>query len=195
MVNSETFSEALEPSPVLAERLAGLTSVSACYQCKKCSSGCPLTFAMDFYPDQVIRLALLGQEAQVLGCRTIWVCSSCETCTTRCPNNIDIAGVMDWLKEEAIRQGYPSPQPQVTLFHQSFLDTVRLAGGRLSEPLLLGLYQMRSGGTLAKLKSGALSADLRMAWELARRRRLVPRLPRRLKGAKEIKDFFKKSPT
>jgi heterodisulfide reductase subunit C len=195
MVNSDTFSEALEPSPVLAERLAGLTSVSACYQCKKCSSGCPLTFAMDFYPDQVIRLALLGQEAQVLGCRTIWVCSSCETCTTRCPNNIDIAGVMDWLKEEAIRQGYPSPQPQVTLFHQSFLDTVRLAGGRLSEPLLLGLYQMRSGGTLAKLKSGALSADLRMAWELARRRRLVPRLPRRLKGAKEIKDFFKKSPT
>jgi heterodisulfide reductase subunit C len=195
MLNSDTFSEALEPSPVLAERLAGLTSVSACYQCKKCSSGCPLTFAMDFYPDQVIRLALLGQEAQVLGCRTIWVCSSCETCTTRCPNNIDIAGVMDWLKEEAIRQGYPSPQPQVTLFHQSFLDTVRLAGGRLSEPLLLGLYQMRSGGTLAKLKSGALSADLRMAWELARRRRLVPRLPRRLKGAKEIKDFFKKSPT
>jgi heterodisulfide reductase subunit C len=195
MLTSDTSSQALEPSPILAERLAGLTSVSACYQCKKCSSGCPLTFAMDFYPDQVIRLALLGQEAQVLGCRTIWVCSSCETCTTRCPNNIDIAGVMDWLKEEAIRQGFPSPQPQVTLFHQSFLDAVRLAGGRLSEPLLLGLYQWRSGGTLAKLKSGALSADLRMAWELARRRRLVPRLPRRLKGAKEIKDFFKKSPT
>jgi heterodisulfide reductase subunit C len=195
MLKSDTFSQALEPSPFLAERLAGLTSVSACYQCKKCSGGCPLTFAMDFYPDQVIRLALLGQEAQVLGCRTIWVCSSCETCTTRCPNNIDIAGVMDWLKEEAIRQGFPSPQPQVTLFHQSFLDAVRLGGGRLSEPLLLGLYQWRSGGTLAKLKSGALSADLRMAWELARRRRLVPRLPRRLKGAKEIKDFFKKSPT
>jgi heterodisulfide reductase subunit C len=190
---SETLAQALEPSPVLAERLAGLTSVSACYQCKKCSSGCPLTFAMDFYPDQVIRLALLGQEAQVLGCRTIWVCSACETCTTRCPNNIDIAGVMDWLKEEAIRRGYASPQPQVTSFHQSFLDAVRLGGGRLSEPLLLGLYQWRCGGTLTKLKSGALLADLRMAWELARRRRLVPRLPRRLKGAQEIKDFFKEA--
>jgi heterodisulfide reductase subunit C len=188
---SETFTEALEPSPGLAERLAGLTSVSACYQCKKCSSGCPLTFAMDFYPDQVIRLALLGQEAQVLGCRTIWVCSACETCTTRCPNHIDIAGVMDWLKEEAIRQGYASPQPEVTRFHQSFLDAVRLGGGRLSEPLLLGLYQWRRGGTLAKLQSGALVEDLRMAWALARRRRLVPRLPRRLKGAREIKGFFK----
>jgi len=188
-----TLKEPLEPSLSLADRLAALTSVSACYQCKKCSAGCPLTFAMDFYPDQVIRLALLGQEAQVLGCRTIWVCSSCETCTTRCPNNIDIAGVMDWLKEEAIRQGQASPQPDVTRFHQTFLDTVRLAGGRLSEPLLLSLYQWRRGGTFGKLKSGALVEDLRMAWELARRRRLVPRLPHRLKGGKEIKDIFKKS--
>ncbi|MFA5110410.1 MAG: 4Fe-4S dicluster domain-containing protein [Desulfobaccales bacterium] len=185
-----TLKAPLEPSLSLAERLAALTSVSACYQCKKCSGGCPLTFAMDFYPDQVIRLALLGQEDQVLGCRTIWVCSSCETCTTRCPNQIDIAGVMDWLKEEALRRGFASPQPGVTRFHQTFLDTVRLAGGRLSEPLLLGLYQLRSGGTIAKLKSGALTADLRMAWELARRRRLVPRLPHRLKGVKEIKDIF-----
>lgn len=186
--------EPLEPSFSLAERLAGLTSVSACYQCKKCSSGCPLTFAMDFPPDQVIRLALLGQDAAVLGCRTIWVCSGCETCTTRCPNQIDIAGVMDWLKEEAILRGQASPQPGVTRFHQTFLDTVRLAGGRLSEPLLLGLYQWRRGGTLEKLKSGALIEDLRMAWELARRRRLVPRLPHRLTGVQEIKDMFKKSP-
>jgi heterodisulfide reductase subunit C len=187
------FKEPLEPSFSLAERLAGLTSVSACYQCKKCSSGCPLTFAMDFPPDQVIRLALLGQDAAVLGCRTIWVCSGCETCTTRCPNQIDIAGVMDWLKEEAIFSGQASPQPGVTRFHQTFLDTVLMAGGRLSEPLLLGLYQWRRGGTLEKLKSGALMADLRMAWELARRRRLVPRLPHRLKGVEEIKAMFKKS--
>jgi heterodisulfide reductase subunit C len=189
----KTCAQSLKPTPVLAERLAELTKVTACYQCKKCSSGCPMTFAMDFYPDRVIRLALLGQEAQVLGCRTIWVCSACETCTTRCPNNIDIAGVMDWLKEEALRQGYTSPQPGVTRFHQTFLDTVRLAGGRLSEPLLLGLYQWRSGGTMAKFKSGALVEDLKMAWELARRRRLVPRLPHRLQGAKEIKGLFKKT--
>ena len=188
-----TFEAPLEPSSSLAERLAGLTSVTACYQCKKCSAGCPLTFAMDFYPDQVIRLALLGQTDRVLGCRTIWVCSSCETCTTRCPNNIDIAGVMDWLKEEAILSGQASPQPDVTRFHQTFLDTVRLAGGRLSEPLLLGLYQLRRGGIVEKIKSGEMVNDLRMAWELARRRRLVPRLPHRLKGIKEIKDLFKKS--
>ncbi len=59
----------LEPSTALQERLATAlpVSVAACFQCKKCSSGCPLTFAMDLLPDQVIRLALLGLEEQLLG--------------------------------------------------------------------------------------------------------------------------------
>ena len=66
-----TFEAPLEPSSSLAERLAGLTSVTACYQCKKCSAGCPLTFAMDFYPDQVIRLARVpeGSGAPAIGLR------------------------------------------------------------------------------------------------------------------------------
>jgi heterodisulfide reductase subunit C len=123
----------------------------------------------------------------VLGCRTIWVCSSCETCTTRCPNNIDIAGVMDWLKEAALRRGYPTVQPDVTRFHKTFLQTVKLTGGRLSEPLLLGLYQMKNPNIFGKLKSGALIEELRLAWGLARRGRLVPRISRPLKAAKEIK--------
>jgi heterodisulfide reductase subunit C2 len=180
-----------EPSSALPERLAQALAVSpsACYQCKKCSAGCPLTFAMDLLPDQVIRLALLGQEEELLKCRTIWVCSSCETCTTRCPNGIDIAGVIDWLKEEALRRGYAS-QPGVARFHQTFLETVRLGGGRLSEPLLLGLYQLKGGVTLEKIMSGALLGELRLGWELARRGRLSPKLPRRLKGAREIREIF-----
>jgi heterodisulfide reductase subunit C len=178
-------------SPELADRLGQALSVSpaACFQCKKCSAGCPLTFAMDLLPDQVIRLALLGAETELLGCRTIWVCSSCETCTTRCPNQIDIAGVMDWLKEEALRRGHTA-QPGVARFHQTFLDTVRLSGGRLSEPLLLGLYQLKGGVSLEKIKSGALLGELRLGWQLARRGRLRPQFPRRLKGAGEIKEIF-----
>ena len=183
-----------EPSPALQERLAAAlpVSVSACFQCKKCSSGCPLTFAMDLLPDRVIRLAILGQEEMLLQSRTIWVCSSCETCTTRCPNGIDIAGVMDWLKEEALRRGCAS-QPEVARFHQTFLKTVQMGGGRLSEPLLLGLYRLKGGGVLEKIKSGALLGELRLGWELARRGRLVPRLPRKLKGAGEIKEIFAKA--
>ncbi len=185
---------ALEPSFALAENLLKANlSVDACYQCRKCSRGCPLTFAMDLLPDQVIRLALLGQEDQVLRCTTIWVCSSCETCTTRCPNDIDIAGVMDWLKEEALRRGYEVPQPGVSRFHQTFLRSVRLGGGRLPEGLLLGLYTMRSGQILRKLWTGELFQEMRLGRELRKRGRLKLRRPPRLKGAREIKQIFQKA--
>jgi heterodisulfide reductase subunit C len=184
----------IRPAFSLSEKLqTAQLPVSACYQCKKCSGGCPLTFAMDLFPDQVIRFALLGQEDKVLTCSTIWVCSACETCTTRCPNGINIAEVMDWLKEEALARGIAVPQAVVSRFHQTFLESVRLGGGRLSEPLLLALYQLRSGQTLEKFKSGELGQDLRLGWELARRGRLRPKLPRRLKGAKEIKEIFKRT--
>jgi len=110
----------LIPSSSLPERLAreAATPVSSCFQCKKCSAGCPPSFAMDLLPDRVIRLALLGRTEALLGCRTIWVCAGCVTCTTRCPNGIDIAGVMDWLKEEALKRGKAISQPEVAAFHQ-----------------------------------------------------------------------------
>jgi heterodisulfide reductase subunit C len=145
---------------------------------------------MDLLPDQVIRLALLGQEDQVFGCATIWVCSSCETCTTRCPNDIDIAGVMDWLKEEALRRGYDVSQPGVSRFHQTFLRSVRLGRGRLPEGLLLGLYTLKSGQMLKKIWTGELFQEMRLGRELRRRGRLKLKLPPRLKGAKEMRKIF-----
>ncbi len=31
-----------------------------CYQCFKCSAGCPVAFAMDWTPNQIIRMIQLG---------------------------------------------------------------------------------------------------------------------------------------
>ena len=77
---------------------AGPFQAEACYQCRKCTNGCPVTFAMDLYPDEVIRMVILGQRERVLNCDTVWVCAACETCTTRCPNDVKIAELMDRLK-------------------------------------------------------------------------------------------------
>jgi len=154
--------------------------VTDCYQCAKCSAGCPLTFAMDRLPHEIIRLAGLGQTDLVLDSNTIWVCSACETCTTRCPNDIDIAGVMDYLKERAVRTGRPVPQPQVLAFHRAFLDDIRLTGGRLHEPLLMGLYLLRSGQGLKKLQTGALKEDLQLGLKMFRKGRLSLKPPRQL---------------
>ena len=35
--------------------------VRTCYQCKKCSAGCPVAFAMDLLPHEVMRLVIYGQ--------------------------------------------------------------------------------------------------------------------------------------
>lgn len=179
-----------EPTFILAEQLEAEThsGVSACYQCKKCSSGCPLTFAMDLLPDQVIRLALLGQEERLLGSRTIWVCSACGTCTTRCPNGIDIAGVMDRLKEEALRQGKTVAQPEVAAFHRFFLEGIRDNGGRLAEARLIRRFTRFRLWRRPDL--GVLLTDLKIGWRLWRRGRLRLGGPSTLQGKAEIDRLF-----
>lgn len=167
-------------------------TVTDCYQCAKCSAGCPLTFAMDRLPHEIIRLAGLGQTEAVLGATTIWVCSACETCTTRCPNDIDIAGVMDYLKERAVAAGRTVPQPQVLAFHRAFLEDIRLAGGRLNEPLLLGLYMLKSGQGLKKLQTGALMEDVRLGLKMFKKGRLSLRPPRRWQNLEGLGQLWRK---
>jgi heterodisulfide reductase subunit C len=146
---------------------------------------------MDLLPDQVIRLAGLGQMETLTGCRTIWVCASCVTCTTRCPNGIDIAGVMDWLKEEAVRQGKAVDQPEVAAFQQFFLDSIRRAGGRLPEVALMRrftFYKLRRQPDLKELLENA-----KLGWALFRRGRLRPIGPPALEGRHEIDKIFKRT--
>lgn len=188
-----TVAAPLAPAFSLQKRLAAQfsTPVSSCFQCKKCSAGCPLTFAMDLLPDQVIRLALLGQTETLVNSRTIWVCAACVTCTTRCPNGIDIAGVMDWLKEEALRQGTAVAQPEVATFHRLFLESIRRAGGRLGEVALMQrftLYTLRRRPQLKELWENA-----KLGWGLFKRGRLRPVGPPALKGRQEIKEIFQRA--
>ena len=118
--------------------------VSACFQCRKCTNGCPVTFAMDLYPDQVMRYIQLGLKQEVRKSATIWVCSSCETCTTRCPNEIDIAGVMDFMKQSVVKEKGQAAESKVLTFHQVFMKEIRKRG-RVFETGLIGNYMLKSG--------------------------------------------------
>ncbi len=80
-------------------------TVSACYQCGKCTAGCPMASSMDLMPNQVVRLVQLGRYDQVLASRTIWQCAACLTCAGRCPKQVDPARVMDALRTLLTRQG------------------------------------------------------------------------------------------
>lgn len=84
------------------EELSG-QNLSSCYQCGKCSAGCPIVESMEILPNQAIRLAQLGL-AEVLDFNTIWVCASCLTCTARCPRGVDLTRVMEALRQVVLRK-------------------------------------------------------------------------------------------
>ena len=79
-------------------------NVLACYQCGKCSAGCPMVSLMDLLPNQIIRLIQLGQFSDVLKSKTIWLCASCFSCSARCPKGVDLAKVMEALRLLLLRK-------------------------------------------------------------------------------------------
>ncbi|MFH0845384.1 MAG: 4Fe-4S dicluster domain-containing protein [Pseudomonadota bacterium] len=164
--------------------------VSACYQCRRCTNGCPVTFAMDIYPDKIIRLVNLGQIERVLKSHTIWICSSCQTCTTRCPNDVDIAEVMDSLKEMAVQSGIRIPEPRSYAFHEAFLRDIGKRG-RVFESGMLQSYMIRSGDLLRKFRDGTIREDIALGFKMFRKGRM-PLLPHGIKGKKDVRDLIKR---
>ena len=114
-------------------------SIQLCYHCHKCTSGCPVADEMIYGPDRVLRMVQFGEKKRLLASRDIWVCASCETCGTRCPNEIDIARVMDALRQMAIVDGTVVAEPDAIKFHRLFLSLTRRMG-RMHEATLLSIY-------------------------------------------------------
>jgi len=85
------------------EELSG-QDLLACYQCGKCSAGCPAVSQMDILPNQIIRLAQLGLKNELFKSKSIWVCASCMTCNTRCPKGINIAEVIEAVRQILLRK-------------------------------------------------------------------------------------------
>jgi len=79
-------------------------NVSACYQCGKCSAGCPSVASMDLIPSQVMRCLQVGLEDDLARANTPWICASCEVCSVRCPRGIEVARIMEALRHRDLRQ-------------------------------------------------------------------------------------------
>jgi heterodisulfide reductase subunit C2 len=158
------------------------TSPNACFQCHKCSTGCPIGPEMDFLPSQVMRLVHLGAESEVLGSQSIWLCASCEACTTRCPQEIDIAAVMDALRIMAVDRKVTVPDAHGKQFNRSFLSSVR-HHGRVFEAGMMAFY---------KLRTGDLFSDVGKVPQMLAKGKLSL-FPRRSGATKEVREVFRRA--
>lgn len=142
MINSIDLSRARDPAFTREVEKRSGQDITTCYQCGNCTAGCPAGFVYDRQVSQIMRGVQLGLKDQVLGSNSIWYCLGCSMCTLRCPNNIDVAGVMETLRHMARQEGRVSV-PRMEKFWFSFLDTVR-AFGRTYEIGTMALYMLRS---------------------------------------------------
>ncbi len=103
------------------------SNVYRCYQCVKCTSGCPLADQFDLTPNQVMR-GVQFENTRVLESKAIWLCASCHTCATRCPQEINVTGVMDALRIESRRRGVPPGIPEIAKFNDLFMLSIKIFG-------------------------------------------------------------------
>lgn len=164
------MSTATENSSIAEVEGRAPTKVRDCYQCGKCSAGCPMAEHMDLLPNQLIRLVQMGRLERAIRSEAIWQCVSCLTCSTRCPKSVDCAGVLDALRQMSVEHDCVAPRHRRTvLFQRAFLDNIR-RNGRLRELELVGEFKTR--GFLGDLSVPLLLKDAMLAPKMLTRRKL-----------------------
>jgi heterodisulfide reductase subunit C len=136
--------EVIEIGGLAAEvKAASGASPMSCYQCAKCSSGCPVADRGDLKPHELVRLVQTGQRGAVLASRFIWECTSCHTCVTRCPQKVDIPSMNDALRALSLDEGAAPAGTAVPVFNEAFLASVRKRG-RVHELTLMATFKLRT---------------------------------------------------
>jgi len=145
------------------EALSGLNP-NLCFQCSKCSSGCPLVDKMDLKPAQVMHSIRLGLEELVLNSQAIWLCVGCETCAARCPQKVSPAAAMTAARLLAHRKGVKPSVKEVDIYYRGFMNNM-LLNGKIHDASVAGVTQ---------LLTGQLRDNLPLVWKLFKRGRVKP---------------------
>jgi len=166
-------------------------NVFLCYQCKKCTAGCPVAAYFDLTPNQVLRACQFGQADLVLHSRTISICAACETCSTRCPQGIDIARIMDELEIMAKEQGIKSKAPTVPMFYTAANRGIDWFGRMWELGLMAELY-IREFFTRQLDFHQLFKYDVALAVKMLRsgKLKILPSIARRPRNGRKPKEIM-----
>ncbi|MBN1350364.1 4Fe-4S dicluster domain-containing protein [candidate division KSB1 bacterium] len=162
--------------------------IERCYQCYTCALGCPVAFATDFTPNQIIRMVLAGMKEQVLQSELIWMCASCETCAARCPNDVEIVKLMDTLRIMSLKGKPGKSVKDIPFMHKVFLKIVENCGRIYELGFIMG---MKAGNPAGLMNVKALVEDGILGFKMFKRRKLAI-LPHRAKGWQHVQQMIKK---
>lgn len=172
-------------------------NITACYQCKRCASGCPVAEETDMVtPNRLIRMVVLGDIENALTNKLTWSCLFCHTCGTRCPNNIKTGRIADTLKKVALDAGIDPKQPKYKNFHRAFFN-YSIRRGRINEIGMMNEFQLRNIWDHLKKRNyiailSEIISNSTLAWEMFKRKRLHLSF-HSSKGRDEISRLYKKS--
>jgi len=145
-------------------RMPGGEKILDCIQCGVCAGSCPTRFAMDYSPMQILKMILLGEKHAVLSSSTIWICSTCFSCATRCPRSVNITEIMATLKTMAIKEKIVDKYGEKGKFNRAFFEVITKLG-RLHEPALMIKL-------LKKTDPKGLIHNARLGWRLLKKGKL-----------------------
>lgn len=145
--------------PAISRKLAEVRQmVQACIQCGTCTGSCPNEFAMDLTPRRLWRMVLMGQEEAIFESQTFTLCSSCYSCTLRCPRGLPLTQAMAALKQAAAARALPRYRKSA-LFYGNFMESVR-RHGRVREMEFMTLYFIGMKNPLLPLRFAGLGMRL-----------------------------------
>lgn len=162
------------------ETIPNAKKIKSCIQCGTCTGSCPVSYAMDISPRELIALFRAGDLETLLNSKSIWVCASCYSCQTRCPSMIKVTDIIYALKRLAMEKGIYPPQFPVHSLSRSFVKVMNNYG-RLHEPRLVVYY-------LLKTDPLKLFSLMPLSIRMAKKRRIAytPSKIKDLKGFKKI---------
>lgn len=167
-------------------RIPGGGRLDHCIQCGTCTASCPVSYAMDYTPRQLIAMFRAGGLEELLASRTIWVCASCYQCTTRCPAEIQITDLFYAFRRIAIERHLSPKRFPSHVFSESFVLQVKKYG-RNYETANLVRYFLKTNpiGMLGWSKAGlSLMAHGR-----------IPVRPEKIKGIEGLRRIIAKAET